>query len=223
MTYESVIQRLRFRMRDVKNVPLLYHEDGALFTIVNESARELYRRTRDYEKVGDLTITADQYDYDISSEIATDVGEIYQIVMTTGQNALKGRSLRPFNTLVLDGAASSDTTENSEVDAASEYFRVWQDTLRLYPTPSTADTAKVYYFAKEPLTDYSNANMTLQLRLGEEYLESLLTHAKGLVYEIAGSEQLADKKKADAFAMIEEVKASRVSYDYSAIPYDGGI
>lgn len=223
MTYETVIQRLRFRMRDIRDVPLLYHEDGALFTIVNEAARELYRKTRDFEKTADLTIVASQYDYDIASEIAVDVGDIYQIVMLTGQNSLGGRGLLPFNTLVLNGTAADAAIENSDVTAKPEYFRVWQNTLRIYPTPLTDDAATVYYFAKEPLIDYSNANMTLQIRLGEEYLESLLTYAKGVVYEIAGNESLADKKKGNAFSMIDEVKAGRVSYDYSVIPYDGGI
>jgi len=218
MTYQTVLERLRFRMRDVKNLPLLYHEDGALFTIINEAARELWRKTRDYEKSADLTIVSGQQDYDIASEIGVDVGEIYDIILNTGENSLMGRSLKPFNEQVQRQTALLNNT-NSEVTATPSYFRVWEDTLRIYPIPSTADTGTVYYFAKEPLISYSNANLTLQIRLNEEYLESLLTYSKGLVYEIAGDEQRADKKKLDALAMVESVKENRISYDHSAVTY----
>ena len=214
MTYTTVLQRLRFRLRDVKNVPTLYGSDGALFTLVNEAARELYRKTRDYEKSSEMTITADQYDYDISSEIATDVGEIHDIVLTTGNSSLKPRSLKPFNQIVQENTADDDTTVNGNLTSPSEWFRVWEDTLRINPTPSAADTATVYYFAKEPIIDYSNANLTLSLRMKDEYLESLLTYCKGLVYEIAGNEQMADKKKMEALALIEDVKSNRVNYSF---------
>ena len=223
MTYTTVIQRLRFRMRDVKNLPMMYHEDGALFTIVNEGARELFRRTKDYEKIGDLTIVASQYDYDISSEIGSDVGEISQIVVTTGSKILKPRGNQDFLNIVVQQTLADDIVENGDIIGnPAEYFRVWENgkTLRIFPTPNEADTAKVYYFAKEPLIDYSNANMTRQLRVRDEYLESLLVYCKGLVYSIVGNEGGADKKKADAEAMIMEVKATLPNYNVeSAVKY----
>ena len=225
MTYETVIQRLRFRMRDVKNVPLLYYENGALFTVVNEGARELYRKTRDFEKEADLTIVTDQYDYDISSEIATDVGEIHDIIMATGSKPLSPRAAKPFNKMVADDVGDDDDETNGDVtSSAPDWFRVWNGVLRIYPTPNEDDTATVYYFAKEPLISYSNANLTLTVRLREDYLESLLTYCKGLVHEIAGNEQMADKKKADAFAMLEEAKANKESYDFdTAVSYHGAL
>lgn len=218
MTYETIIQRLRFRMRDVKNVPLLYYEDGALFTIVNEGVRELYRKTKDYEKSADLTLVVDQSEYDVASEIGTDVGEIFEIRLTDGTNGLSGEGLKPFNDRVQRGTVSFDSTTSTDVTTPG-YFRVWEETLKIYPTPTAADTATVYYFAKEPLLDYSNANLTLQVRLNEEYLESLLTYCKGVVYEIAGDEAKADKKKLTAFAMIDEVKANKTSYDHTSVDY----
>lgn len=223
MTYATVIQRLRFRMRDVKNLPMMYYEDGALFTIVNEGARELFRKTRDYEKIGDLTIVASQYDYDISSEIGTDVGEINQIVVTNGSKLLKPRGNQDFLQTVENSVISDDVVENGDIIGnPAEFFRVWENgkTLRIFPTPNEADTAKVYYSAREPLIDYSNANLTRQIRIRDEYLESLLVFCKGLVYSIIGNEGGADKKRADADAMIMEVKTSLPNYSFeSAVKY----
>src|SRR3990167_2112666 len=223
MTYTTVLQRLRFRMRDVKNLPLMYHEDGALFTIVNEGARELFRRTRDYEKIGDLTIVASQYDYDIPSEIGSDVGEISQIVVTTGSKILKPRGNQDFLRAVENQITSDDVVENGDIiGTPAEYFRIWENgkTLRIFPTPNEADTAKVYYFAKEPLIDYSNANLTRQIRIRDEYLESLLVFCKGLVYGIIRDDAKADKKKMDAEVMIMEVKATLPNYNVeSAVKY----
>lgn len=214
MTYQTVLQRLRFRLRDVRGVPTMYGSDGALFTLVNEAARELYRRTKDYEKSSEMSIVANQYDYDVSSEIATDVGEIYEILLQTGNKTLMPKNLRPFNKIVQNNSDSDDATENGNLTAETDFFRVWDGTLRFHPTPSTSDTATVYYFAQEPIIDYSNANLTLSLRMKDEYLESLLTYCKGLVYEIVGNEQMADKKKSDALAMIEEAKNSRTDYGF---------
>lgn len=102
MTYDTLIEKIR--LKSIKLLKLGDLQSPIVYDAINDALRDIANKARFTTKQATLSIVAGTVDYDIATTIATDVGEIYQIQIPTGE--IVGKPLDEFEELKLAGTIS---------------------------------------------------------------------------------------------------------------------
>lgn len=212
MTFDSLIQKIRARGYGFL-ANTRYYEAGLVYDAVNDAIRDLALNKSIESSATNLSIVAGTRDYTISSAIATDVQQIVQIDIDTGE--IRPKTIWSFqeelHSLALD--------EDDLTQGTPEYFRVWNGVLRLVPTPNTSQTAVVYYLKNVAQSFYSTANGAATVPVDDTFINALIYESLAIL-----SENIGDMKKASYFRAMGRVKLDealigRSDYNSDTIKY----
>ena len=208
MTYSNFLKRLRLRILSLKGKQLngvsLFDEDGVLFNASQDAVRRLNLLSRDKETSASLSIVDGTADYTISTAIGTDVGEIVMIVI--GDDQTYSRSLVKWQD---EKETMSEEETETERENNTMYWKVHNGVLTFLPTPSTTETATVYYVSRPALLDFSSTNMATSLAIADDYIESVVLLAASIVYEMAQDFKTSMFYEQKAMTLFNETNASQ--------------
>lgn len=209
-TYSDLIKRVRTRTIPIRNKYLGWGNDAVLFTLCNDVVREFSVKTKDYLASASLSIIAGQTDYTISSAIASDIDEIQLITIDTGN--IEPREIRRFQYEIHAFSAKESEVTPSE----PLYFTIVPGgtTLRLTPTPSTSETATVYYSVKASILSYSPTNLSSNVPLLDSYFDAVVYEVVATLFEAIGEEATSRIYFDKSRLKLEEAKAFQPEYDF---------
>jgi hypothetical protein len=168
LTYDQLIEKVRNR-----GYKWLYgtssYDKGVIYDFINEEVDNLALLTKDYQKSSTLSIIAGQSDYTVSSAIASDVGSILLITTT-------GYEIHPCSLTEFKRRSIQTYDEQSQLVERSEpsIYTVWNGVLSLFPVPSQAVTANVYYTPEIPSNSYTTILGSTDIALVDVHLHALI-------------------------------------------------
>lgn len=135
------LTEIRTAIRAVTLVPTAQISDANLLTFINEGLYRIAAASREWpwlEDIDEFTTTAAQQNYDLLTDIATDLDRISSVYSNTKRTALQQVSHQDALTQY-----GGDMPTGTHADA----FYVWDGDLFLLPVPDTsAIKYKVYYY-----------------------------------------------------------------------------
>jgi hypothetical protein len=120
MTYDQILEKIKLKSSGIiKDWESLRYEK--IYSALNDGLRDISNKARFTTKQASLSIVAGTSDYTISTAVATDVGEIYQIQLSTGE--IVGKSLEEFEEIkTREVTAESETATSTGTPL---YYKVW--------------------------------------------------------------------------------------------------
>jgi hypothetical protein len=206
MTYDQLIQKIwlrsqRFLNGDAEN------EAGTIYDALNDALREISNLTRDKQSSASLSVISGTADYALTA-IASDVGEIALVVYSHG--AIEPLYIRPFEKSILDDIGNNPTQSNSVGTPVN--FRVWNDSLRFYPTPDANITVTVYYTVNIPTAYYVKPNATA-VPLNDTYLMAVVYETIAILAENKNELKQAEYYRDMSREKIVKAMETKVFYD----------
>lgn len=216
MTYDQAIQKVRQRgFKWLQNTP--FWQLGSVYDAINDAIRDLALSKSLESAATSLSIVAGTRDYTISTAIGTDVQEIVQLDLDTGE--IRPKTIWAFqehlHTLVAD--------EDDLTQGTPEYYRVWGGVLRLVPTPNLALTATVYYNRSVAQAFYSAANGAASLPVDDTFINALIYEALAILAEEVGNMKDSLLYRQTGRAKLDEALASRANYNSDTVKYQDPI
>lgn len=221
-TYTDVVERVRLRSLPLRKTLDGWTTDSVLFTFVVDALRIMTAKTGDYESKATLSIVAGTADYTISTAIAADVGEIHLIARDTSSSNpglnIEPREIRKwqeenYNQLYVGQTVPWDLT-NDQFQTTALFYKVYNGTLSILPTPSAAETVTVYYSPTVANITHSTANMALNVPVNDIYLESLVDRVVSAMYDAVGDPKSSDRFMSLSEAKFQEAKAYTPEYGF---------
>lgn len=214
-TYNQAITRVRSLVRPLWEKNTIWKDEGVIFNALNDVAREYAMRTKDYESSASLALVAGTQDYVVSTAIGTDVDEVHLI--TVDEGTIRPREIRRFQEEIHERTY----TESALSADIPQFFRIWNGTLRVVPTPSASETATVYYSPKVSILTYSVTNSATNVPLKDDYMNALVYESASRLYAQSGDHPVIMRGRpisesimlhSQAEEMLAEAKAHQPEY-----------
>ncbi len=222
MTYDNLIQRIILRgFKFLQGTPFI--EKGAIYEALITAYQKLEMDVRDIQASAIFSITSGTSSYTVAS-IASDIGEINFITLGSPTfNTIEGIMLRQFND---EQQAQYNAYYNQvhEIQTDPKFFKVWNGTITIFPTPSQDYTATVYYTPKISLNFYTSAIGSTSLSIDDNYLNAIMYEALAILAEMVGQDKLSLMYRGQADREKDLARASKVQYQYdSHITFHDGV
>lgn len=221
MTYNNLIDIVKSRgMKFLKDS--IYYDNGAIYETVNSAMIALANEFKILQSETTLSTVVGQQDYTISTAIATDCDKILSIYFNHYPIPIKYISI--FEKDVYWESANFDNTINTNVSTTQIEARVFNGTLRLYPTPSTVYSLDVFYSKLIPQGNYTRATGTVSIPFQDIYIEPIVYGSLKILSESFGDLKMAEYYDMQCRTKAEEAFARRAVYDGdSEIQYHDGV
>lgn len=218
MTHDQLIAKIQNRVRLYVKGKLQF-DVGVVYDALNDASREIAMKTKDRQSSASLSLVAGTSTYTISSAIATDIDEIQRIELNAGTIEL--RSSDDFHKRVLEDVTEEDQDWRT---GTPEIAKIWDGVLTVYPVPSQAATATVYYSVKIPTGFYSSSNGSASIELNDDYLNALIYETIAVLCEQLGVETKAAYYRSQSEMKLLEAQAHRPITNYNqTVTYHNGI
>jgi hypothetical protein len=212
LIYTQVIEKVRQRGFKWLQGTHLW-QLGSIYDAINDAIRDLALSKNIESSATSLAIVAGTRDYTISSAIGTDVQEIVQIDLDTGE-------IRPKTIWAFQEELHTQTLDEDDLTQGTpEYFRVWGGILRLVPTPSTTATATVYYSKNVAQGFYSTSNGAATVPVNDTFINALIYETLAILSEEIGDVKSALYYRQNGRMKLDEALIARASYNSDTIKY----
>lgn len=217
MTYNELIARIKVRARPIVKGSIAY-DDGIIYEALNTAAREIAVKAKDNPSTATLSLIAGTRDYTISSAIASDVDEIQLLVTDTGEINLL--SVEDFQNKIHETVVDEDDIE----DGTTEWARIWNGVLRVFPTPSESISVTVYYTVKIPTSFHSSVNGAASIELDDIYIDAIMYEAIAQLCEMTGNEGRATYYRGESLRRLDDAQAHKPIQSFGeTVNYQDGI
>lgn len=177
-----------------------------MYDAINDAIRDFPANVK-IEATVNLSLVAGTRDYTVST-LASDIDQIVQIQMDVGE--IVPRTLWRFQ----DEIHFDVSDEDDIVNGTPEFYRIWNNVLRVFPTPTESKTAIVYYTKKIAQSFFSVSNGAATVPIEDRYLNALMYEAQAVLLETLGEPKQAQYFHQMSVEKLNEQLANKPNYSF---------